>query len=251
MFLVTYSYSKPTLRRVSIDTSSKWGKHFLTKSGFPVLKIDALVRSREQVVYVSCVGKDRPVEWFHQMGFRDLRDRVPSPARKGDWDIFAGRLRNLGRMRLSFIGSCKRVTHVWHWQHSLAVLRVASFLPGGKMPPPRPRGQPRVGSALGNVPVKWGVLGSTARRCAIRYLGFRPPGGVLHPRLPQRAPFRAICLLHWVSRSRLRCAGGSLFNRKARAASAAEACALETGGTQPQPGPTTCSRAVNAARATA
>ncbi len=62
------------IRDVKVDTSSHWGRYFLAETGFPVVVIRGLVRSRERTDYVSFVGANRPVEWFQQAGFRDIQE---------------------------------------------------------------------------------------------------------------------------------------------------------------------------------
>ncbi len=64
--------SRPIVHEVTFDTSSEWGRYFLERSGFAVMKIDALRRSRQRIDYVSIVGKDRPLNWFTEMGFDEI-----------------------------------------------------------------------------------------------------------------------------------------------------------------------------------
>ncbi len=55
--------NEETVHKVTFDTSSEWGRYFLETSGFAVMKIDALRRSRQRIDEASdgnSVAKRRP-----------------------------------------------------------------------------------------------------------------------------------------------------------------------------------------------
>ncbi len=83
LVVIFFNYGSRPINGGVVFDDSKWGRYFLSASGFQGIRMHVYAGSRAQTDYISLVGRGRPTSWFAKMGFTNMRTKKggPPPAR--------------------------------------------------------------------------------------------------------------------------------------------------------------------------